>query len=136
LRHKTIAQPFASAARVKHVLVSPSSVLISECGAISSAGSPLIGEINTGFNQGRSLMICSRQSRPCRRAALAIAERLAALPISVGVNEIVETSGLGQVELAVLDARRVNSPGSAGRTFSIADKVAKTEASTARPPWI
>ncbi len=49
-------------------------------------------------------MICARQSRArspsspfnCRK-------RLTALPIGVGVNQIVETFGLGQIELAVLE---------------------------------
>ena len=48
-------------------------------------------------------MICARQSRALvAEQAFHLAQRLAALPIGVGVNQIVERFGFGEIELAVL----------------------------------
>ena len=81
-------------------------------------------------------MMRSRQSRarlPSR--PLQLPQRLAALAIRVGVNEIVEALGLGEIELAVLEraARELARLGRARiRNSEIA---ARSAASTARPPW-
>ena len=49
-------------------------------------------------------MICARQSRALvAEQALQLAQRLAALPLGVGVDQIVETFDLGEIELAVLE---------------------------------
>ena len=49
-------------------------------------------------------MICARQSRALSPSnPLQLPQRLAALPIGVGVNEIVEAFGFGEIELAVLE---------------------------------
>ena len=80
-------------------------------------------------------MICAASPRLVAEQAFQLAQRLAALPVGVGVNEIVEAFGLGQIELAVLERAAGKLAGSAARTLSIADNAANIAASTARPPW-
>ena len=64
----------------------------------------LVGKIDAGFDQRRRL---DDPRAPVARfvaeQALQLAQRLAALPVGVGVNEIVEAFGFGQIELAVLE---------------------------------
>ncbi len=49
-------------------------------------------------------MICARQSRALSPSSpFELTQSLAALPVGVGVNEVVERFGFGQIELAVLE---------------------------------
>ena len=63
-----------------------------------------IGKIDAGLDQRRRLddalapVACAIAEQ-----ALQLPQRLAALAIRVGVNEIVEALGLGEIELAVLE---------------------------------
>ena len=68
--------------------------------------------------------------------AFQLTQRLAALPIGVGMNEIVETFGFGEIELAVLE-RAAGEFAGLGRHahFRIRASAANNAASTARPPW-
>ena len=64
----------------------------------------LVGEINSGFDQGAGFDdLPPPISRPIAEHTLQLAQRLAALPIGVGTNQIVETFGLGEIELAILE---------------------------------
>jgi hypothetical protein len=64
----------------------------------------LIGEIDAGFDQCRSLNdLCAPVTRLVPEQTFQLAQRLAALPIGVGMNEIIETLRLGEIELAVLE---------------------------------
>ena len=82
-------------------------------------------------------MIRARQSRALiAEQALQLTQRLAALPIGVGVNEIVETFGLGEIELAVLEGAAGEFAGLGRRAyFPKTASAANIAASTARPPW-
>ena len=64
-----------------------------------------------------------------------MAQRLAALPIGVGMNEIVETFGLRQIELAVLESAAGEFAGLGRSDIFDPDSAANKAASTARPPW-
>jgi len=48
-------------------------------------------------------MIRTRQSRAFTEQSLQLEQRLAPLPIGVGMDKIVETFGFGEIELAVLE---------------------------------
>lgn len=64
----------------------------------------LVRKIDAGFDQGRGFDdALAPVARAIAEQALQLAERLAALAIGVGVNEIVEAFGFGEVELAVLE---------------------------------
>ena len=82
-------------------------------------------------------MICARQSRALvAEQAFQLPQRLAALPVGVGMDEIVEAFGLGQIELAVLE-RAPGEFAGLGRAQirRMLDSAANSAASTARPPW-
>ena len=49
------------------------------------------------------MICCAPVARLVAEQTLQLTQRLAALPVGVGVNQIVETFGLGQIELAVLE---------------------------------
>ena len=82
-------------------------------------------------------MICARQSRALvAEQSFQLPQRLAALPIGVGMDQIVETFGLGQIELAILEGAPGKFAGLGRRAHSSnADSAAISAASTARPPW-
>ena len=64
----------------------------------------LVGKIDAGLDQRRSLDdLRAPVARAVAEQALQLAQRLAALPVGVGMDQIVETFGLGEVELAVLE---------------------------------
>ncbi len=63
----------------------------------------LVGEVDTGFDQRRGFDdLRTPVTRSVAEQAFQLTQRLAALPVGIGMNEIVETFGLGQVELAIL----------------------------------
>ena len=65
----------------------------------------LVRKINSGFDQGRRFDDPRAPiARSVAKQSLQLAQRLAPLPIGVGMDEIVETFGLGQIELAVLES--------------------------------
>ena len=64
----------------------------------------LVGKINAGFDQRRSLDDPRAPvARSVAKQPLQLSQGLPALPIRVGVNQIVETFGLRQIKLAVLE---------------------------------
>ena len=64
----------------------------------------LVREIDPGFDQGRRFDDPRAPvARLVAEQSLQLAQRLAALPVRVGVNEIVESFGLGEIELAILE---------------------------------
>ena len=95
-----------------------------------------VGEINSGFDQGGRLDDpLAPVPHPVAEQTFQLAQRLAALPIGVGMDQIVETFGLDEIELAVLEC----APGEfsrLGRTDISAkpESAANNAASTARPP--
>jgi len=81
-------------------------------------------------------MTCARQSRArSPEQPLQLTQRLAALTIGVGVDQIIETFGLGEIELAFSNPRRVNSTRLRARIWSSAESVANNAAKTRAPPW-
>ena len=63
-----------------------------------------VREINSGFNQRRGVDdLRTPMTRPLAEHPLQLAQRLAALPVGVGMNQIVERLRLGQIELAILE---------------------------------
>jgi len=85
----------------------------------------LVGEIDSSFDQrGGFDDLRAPVTRSVAEQPLQLTQRLAALTIGVGVDQIIETFGLGEIELAVLEPTSgENSPGSAARIWSSAESV-------------
>ena len=103
--HQAVAQPFALPLRRKHFFdfLKQRSDL-RKCRRHQFQGHiALVGKIDAGFDQSRSL---NDPRAPVARfvaeQAFQLPQCLAALPIGVGVNEVVEAFGFGQIQLAVL----------------------------------
>ena len=63
-----------------------------------------VGEIDAGFDQGRRFDdLRAPVARLVAKHTLQLPQCLAALPVGVGMNQIVETFGLGEIELAILE---------------------------------
>ena len=80
-------------------------MIFASAGAISSAGTSPSSEKSIpasisarGFDDLRAPV-----ARLVAEQTLQLTQRLAALPIGVGMDQIVETFGLGEIELAVLE---------------------------------
>ena len=72
----------------------------------------LVRKIDAGLDQcGRLDDLRAPIARPVAKQSLQLAQRLAPLPIGVGMDEIVETLGFGQIELAVLERAPGKFPG-------------------------
>ncbi len=64
-----------------------------------------VGEIDPGLDQRRGFDdLRTPVARTVAEQTFQLTQRLAALPIGVGVNEIVETFGFGEIEFAVLES--------------------------------
>ena len=107
-------------------------------GAINSAGTSPSSEKSIPASIKRRRLDDPRApvARLVAEQSLQLAQRLAALPIGVGMDEIVETFGLGQIELAVLERAPGKFAGLGRREhLRMPDSAANNAASTARPPW-
>ena len=95
-----------------------------------------VGEIDPGFDQRRGLDdLRAPVARAVAEQALQLTQRLAALPVGVGMDQIVETFGLGEIELAVLERAAGEFAGLGGaHIFETPTSAANSAASTARPP--
>ena len=115
--HEAIAQTFARPCAASTSVISPSSALIfSSAGAINSAGTSPSSEksMPASISAGRLDDLRAPVARAVAEQTFQLTQRLAALPIGVGVDEIVETFGLGEIELAVLERAARELAGSAG----------------------
>src|SRR3569623_1241372 len=62
------------------------------------------GEVDARFNQRHRLEdLLAPVLRAMAEQSLQLMQRLPPLPVGVGMNEIIETFGLGQIKLAVLE---------------------------------
>ena len=73
-------------------------------------------------------------ARSVAEQAVELPQRLAALQVGVGVNQVVEALGLGEIELAVLEGAAGELARLGGTHASSVDSAANSDASTARPP--
>src|SRR5581483_9801705 len=104
--HKPVAQAFSSALCRKHFFdFAEQRFDLRERRRDQFAGHvTFVGEVDAGLDQRGSLDdLRPPVSRLLAKQTLEMAERLAALAIGVGMNEIVEAFGFGQIELAVLE---------------------------------
>ena len=63
-----------------------------------------VGEIDAGFDQRRGLDdLIAPVARAVAEQTVQLTQRLAALPVGVGMNQIVEAFGFGEIELAILE---------------------------------
>ncbi len=102
--HQPVAQTFALALRRKHFLNLAEKLSdLCQRGLVQFRGHiALVGKIDAGLDQCRGLdNLCAPVPCFVAEQTLHLAERLAALPIGVGMNQIVQRFGFGEIELAV-----------------------------------
>ncbi len=104
--HQSLAQPLATSLRRQHILDLAQQHFDLRPRRRDQFGGHVafIGKIDAGFDQRGGLDdLIAPGARAVAKQSLQLAQCLAALPVGVGVDQIVEAFGLGQVELAILE---------------------------------
>jgi hypothetical protein len=104
--HQPLAQPLTSPLRRKHFFN-----FVEQCLDLRHRGRdqlrwhiPFVGEIDSCFDQRAGLDdLRPPVARAVAEQAPQLAQRLLALPIGVGMDQVVETLGLGEIEFSIFE---------------------------------